>query len=225
MIGPNAVENVSQIAWEEGPVSGASSSSNSRSKAAPSRRSAPSARPQLLELEVEGRLERRDHLMEALALPVVTPRGDAQAPAGPADAGELRGRGFLVGREHDADRRADDVEARVLVRQALGVALVEAQGEPALGGPLPRGLDQHRREIDPGHVGAGLGGQEGGAAGPAADVEPPLPEAGAQALDGRPVHRAEIGLDALERPRAPHEALLFLQLLERHYRRVPSVSR
>jgi hypothetical protein len=67
---------------------------------------------------------------------------EADASARPAHPRKLRGGLLLVRREHGTEDRADDVEARVLEGQRLGIAVDEGRidtlGVGARGGPAQR---------------------------------------------------------------------------------------
>jgi len=89
----------------------------------------------------------------------------------------------MVGREHDAVRGADDVEARIRVGQRFGVADVEVAREPLLAGQSPGGLDQRRREVQPGDASARARGPKRHRAGAGGDVKPALARAWPEARD------------------------------------------
>ena len=117
------------------------------------------------------RLHHRKHLADpALGRPV----DHRQRPPGFATRAQLRRRRLLVGREHGAARRRDDVEARVREVERLGVADSEVDGEPRLGRIALRRLDQARGEVDRDDVSAACGRHRGELAGAARDVEPAL---------------------------------------------------
>jgi hypothetical protein len=122
----------------------------------------------------------------------------------------------MVGREHAAEARADDVEARVRVGKPLRVADVEADREPLLLGPAAGGVDQAGREVEAGHFGARARRRAGQLARPGGDVEPALARPGREPGEQVVVGDPEVVADPLVGGRAPHHRLLRLQLLERH---------
>jgi hypothetical protein len=102
-------------------------------------------------------------------------------PAGTAHANELGGDALGPRREHRTHQTHDDVEAVIVVRQRLGVALVERDLEPlgrrAGSSPLqPVGGD-----VTSGGASAGAGGDERDLPGAAGDVEQPAPRRDANA--------------------------------------------
>ena len=121
----------------------------------------------------------------------------------------------MIGREDHADRRRDDVEGRVGVRERLTVGDLERQLEPELARLLLRRLDERRGEIRPGHDRPRASGMERDVAGAAAEVEPVLALPRPEALDQGGVHLRDDLRDPLERRRAPHLRVPRRQLLER----------
>ena len=129
----------------------------------------------------------------------------------------------MIGSEDRADGRGDDVEARVVVGERLGVADLEGDVDAALGSLPPRRLDQRGGEVAPRDVGAGPDGHERELARAAAHVEPALALRSVDRADDRLVHLGERLGDSLEGRRAPHRRVPLLQLLESH--RASLVSR
>ena len=80
----------------------------------------------------------------------------------------------------------------------------------------PRGLDQRRREIDAGHVGAARRGALGDRAGAARQVQPPHAGPRIEPLDHEFVDVGDRLGDPLVGAGPPHHALALLQLLVRH---------
>ena len=68
-------------------------------------------------------------------------------PAGLDHAEQLSCHPLLVGGEHGAEDRGDDVEARVLEGKVLGVGLDELDVEALRRGPFPSPLQQRRDEV------------------------------------------------------------------------------
>jgi hypothetical protein len=81
----------------------------------------------------------------------------------------------MAGRELDAERRQDAVEALVVERQVLGVALDPVDDDVMPGGAVARRVEQLGREVEPDDLRSGCGGADGDVAGAGRDVE-----------DGRP---------------------------------------
>ena len=69
---------------------------------------------------------------------------------------------------------SDGVEGGVVVRQVLGVALVEGDGVALGGGPLAGPVEQRGHVVDAGHVAEAAGGGDGGAAVAGGHVEHPI---------------------------------------------------
>src|SRR5262245_58567396 len=92
-----------------------------------------------LERRSRRRVRRRRHvaphdLEHVEHVAVRRPRRERDPAALAHDAGELRGRGFLTGGEHDPHRRDDGIERSVVERQALGVADSIVDGQVCRGG-------------------------------------------------------------------------------------------
>ena len=88
------------------------------------------------------------------------PIGEADLAARLADTDQLRRGLFLVGGEHHAEGRDDDVEAAVLEGQRFGVGLAELDLESLGGGSLARLFEQSRHVVGGDHVApAPRGGQ------------------------------------------------------------------
>ena len=68
-------------------------------------------------------------------------------PPGLHDADQLGGGAVLIGREHDAEGRDDDVEAGIGKGQGLGIGLAEFDIEPFGRGPLAPALEQRRHIV------------------------------------------------------------------------------
>ena len=109
---------------------------------------------------------------EALRRPV----GEADLAAALADASQLGRGAVLVGREHHAEGRDDDVEAAVGKRQRLRVGLAELDVEPLGLGALAGALEQRGHVVGGDHVAPAPRGGEGGVAVAGGDVEHLLPE-------------------------------------------------
>jgi hypothetical protein len=131
----------------------------------------------------------------------------------------------VVGREDRADRRRDDIEARVVERQLLRIADQVGDVETVLAGTALRGLDEHGCEVDTGDVRAGARGALGNTAGPRSHVEPGLALVHAEPRDEVGVHVRDPLFDQLERACSPHLSLPFLQLFECHYFLLPRTTR
>ena len=122
----------------------------------------------------------------------------------------------MIRGEHDPARGGDDVEARVLVLHLLGVPDLELDGEIAIDGKLPGGVDQDRGKIHADDVGAALGEEKRDRAGAGRGVEHLLAGLRIQPLDDKRVEVTERVRDALIRAVPPHDALPSLQLCECH---------
>ena len=83
--------------------------------------------------------------------PARRPVGQADLPAGAADAQQLAGRARMVGREHHAERRQHDIEGGVRKRQGFRVRLLELDGQALGRGAAPSIFEQR------GHV---VGGRD-----------------------------------------------------------------
>jgi hypothetical protein len=59
------------------------------------------------------------------------PGGHDETATGPTHAQQFGGNQLRAGSEHDAEHADDDVEARIGIRQLLGVAFVERSSSPA----------------------------------------------------------------------------------------------
>ena len=103
------------------------------------------------------------------------PVGHPDPAAGLDHAEELVGGPLLVGGEHRAEDRHRDVEARVLERERLRLALDEFDVEPLGGGPLAPPLEQGGDEIAADRVAPGPPRRrDRPVAAAAGDVEHPL---------------------------------------------------
>ena len=120
---------------------------------------------------------------------------DCQAEATATDARHLLGGELLIGREDEAEARTDDVEGAVGERKRLGVAFDPVD----VGAPRPRLLEQSRRDVQPGHFGAGAGAgrAQGDLASSGRDVQPALARLRSQRLDEGVVDLRESGGDEL----------------------------
>ncbi len=99
------------------------------------------------------------------------PVGHGEEAAGLQDAGELGGDEVGAGGEHGAEHGGDGVEGGVGVRELLGVALVEGDGEVFVGGALA-GLDEEvGGDVYAGDDASVAGEGDGGVAGAAGYVE------------------------------------------------------
>ena len=150
--------------------------------------------------------QRADH---ALGRPAEQPDRAARA----AHAHELVGRLLVVRREHDADRRHDDVERLVLERQVLGVGLDPLELEALrLRAPATR-LQQLRRQVAGRDVRAALRGRDRGVAGAGGDVEDAHPGTDPARLDESRPDRQQERLDhGRVVTRGPHRAVAGLEL-------------
>ena len=100
--------------------------------------------------------------------------------------------------------------------EPLAVADAVVDLETLVGRALARRVDQRRSEVDACHLRARAGGALRDRAGAAGEIEPALAGLWGQPLDDHLVNvRDRVG-DVLVGPRAPHHALLLLELLERH---------
>ena len=109
----------------------------------------------------------------------------------------------MVGREDHPERRDNRVEALVLVRQRLGVTLLEPDLEPGLGRGGPGLLELARREVEPRDLRAAPRGDERDAAGAAGEVEETLSTLRRDQVDEALVNRGERLRDALVGGAAP----------------------
>ncbi len=73
-------------------------------------------------------------------------------PPGLQTRDELRGGTLLIGREHHAEGRDDDVEARIRERQLLRIGLAEIDDEPLGIGALAGALEQRRHVVGRDHL-------------------------------------------------------------------------
>src|SRR5581483_3179141 len=161
-------------------------------------------------------LERREHLEHRPHAALRDPGSERELPARPRHPRELGGRTALVWREHDAEGRGDDVEARVLELQVLRVSDPVVDLEPGRGCARLRGLDQGRGEVDPRHFRARTRSAFGDAAGAARDLQPAHALRQADRVDDCLVDVRNRLRDYLERRAPPGGSLPFLQLLECH---------
>ena len=105
---------------------------------------------------------RADHLEQAADEAVGRPVGEADAAAASHHAQQLAGRADVVGREHDAERRQRDVEARIREGQGLGVGDLERDVEVLGAGALASLVEQGGHVVRGGHLReAARGGQRG----------------------------------------------------------------
>jgi hypothetical protein len=101
------------------------------------------------------------HDLEQLAdLTARGPVDEADQPAGPADARELLRDDLLARRELDAERGEHAVDALVIEREVLGVALDPVDGHPVFRGPPARGPEQLRGEVEADDLRARGGGPD-----------------------------------------------------------------
>lgn len=122
----------------------------------------------------------------------------------------------MIRREHRADRRRDDVEARVVVPHFLGIADLEADVEVSLCSALLGALDQYGRQIHSGDIRPALGREEAEVSRSATRVEPLHTRLRFEPFDDELVHVRERPADPLVGAVAPHRALARLQLCECH---------
>ena len=104
-------------------------------------------------------------------------------PPGLQTRSELGGGAVLVGREHHAEGRDDDVEARVRERQRFGVGLAECRcsSRSALGA-FARAVEQRRHIVGGDHLAPAARGGERGVAVAGGDVEHLLSRADVERL-------------------------------------------
>ena len=132
---------------------------------------------------------------------------DAEPPARPQHPRQL-GRGHRVARgEHAAEGGEHDVEAVVLERQRLDVALDPVDRDAGGGRARPRGGEVLGRQVDPGHTAARPRGGDRDVAGPAGDVQHRARPGGRRpaAPAARPPRRPA-GRSARSRPRPTSRA-------------------
>ena len=154
--------------------------------------------------------------MHVLGLRIGPPGDHAEAPARAADARKLAAGRGVVGSEEDPERGSDDIEARVLVREALRVPDLEPDADALLAREPPRRVDHDRRQIDTRHACSRARRAQRDRAGARADVEPALTTAGSEPGDEVVVDGGESRCHRLPRRRAPRLALPRLQRLEAH---------
>ena len=112
-----------------------------------------------------------DSLEELADEAVRRPVGQADLAAVLADADQFGGGAILVGREHDAEGRDDNVETRVGEGQRFGVGLAEFDVEPFGRGALAGALEQCRHVVGGDHVAPTACGRERDVAVAGGDVE------------------------------------------------------
>jgi hypothetical protein len=88
-----------------------------------------------------------------------------------ADADEFRGGAILVGREHHAEGRHDNVELGVGEWQCFGIGLAEFDSEPFGLGAFACALKEGRHIVGGDHVAPAAGGGERGVAVASGHVE------------------------------------------------------
>ncbi len=93
------------------------------------------------------------------------------APPGPADPEQLIGDRLMVGREHGAERRRDDVELAVRERQRLGVGDDPLDVDTPLASLVLAGRETFRRQVGGDDVRARLSRADRDVAGAGGDVE------------------------------------------------------
>ena len=129
------------------------------------------------------------------------------APAGAADAQELVRDALLVGREHRAERRHDDVVGAVLEGKVLRVRDLRLHRQPFGLRAVLRLLEQLRDEVGARDVCETARGRERGRAGPAADVEHALAGMDVDALEHQLAVEDEHRAEAAEIPLRPDPLL------------------
>ena len=118
--------------------------------------------------------------MHALGFRIGLPGDNAEAAARAANARKLAASGGVVRSKEHPQRGSDDIEACVLVWEALHVADLEPDANARLAREPPRRVDHHRRQIDPRHACSGTRSAQRDRAGARADVEPALTRPGAR---------------------------------------------
>ena len=130
-----------------------------------------------------GRDVRADGL-EQLTDEAVGRVGDESDPAtGPGDPGDLIGGPLLIRREHAAEDGADHVEAAVVERQRLGVALHEVRVQALRIGAPSRALEQGGHVVEPDDGAPASSRGEGGIPAARRDVEHTLGGVDVERLD------------------------------------------
>ena len=122
--------------------------------------------------------------------------GDEADPAArPGDPGELVRRALLVGREHRAEHRCHDVEARVAERQRLGIGLDVVGGQALDLGPAARPIEQRGHVVDADDRAAAARGGHRGVAAAGGDVEDGLGRMDVERFDEQLGHEQDLGPD------------------------------
>ena len=132
------------------------------------------------------------------------PVAHAEPAAWAQDARQLRRGPRLVGREHGAERRQHHVEAAVVERERLRVALDPVDLEVAR--LERRAREQLRRQVESGDVGAGAGRRQRRVAGAARDVEHAVAGSHRRVPDDRLAGDGQPPCDPLVVARGPHVA-------------------
>ena len=122
-------------------------------------------------------------------------RDAADPSAGPADACQLACRLLLVRREHRPEDRGHDVEAAVVERKRLRVALDEVGRHALGGGAHPSPLEERRHVIEPDDRATAPGRRERGIAAPGGDVEHAFAGVDVEGLDEQLGTQQDLGPD------------------------------
>lgn len=136
-----------------------------------------------------------EHLEKLPDEAVGCPVRHADAPTGPADACELRGRSGVVGREHHPKAGQHGVETGVLEWQGLGVGLPEFDVQPFGQSPGCPALQQAADIVCRCDVAAAPGRGETGVAIAGRDVQHPLIPADVAGLGELLANQLERGAD------------------------------
>lgn len=143
------------------------------------------------------------------------PAADRDPPAGPQHAGDLARGLAVIGSEHHAEDRDHDVEALVVEGEGLRVPRDPLDIDSRLGGVGASALEQLRRQVEPGGLGAGLRRRDRGVPRPAGDVEHLVAVADRSRLHGLAPRRCDLLDDrsvVTQRPHRPGVPLLLAQL-------------
>ena len=111
------------------------------------------------------------------------------------DAGELCGSADLVGREHRAEDRGDDVEAPIAERQRLGIGLDVVGGQALDLRSAARPVEQRRNVVDADDRAAAPRRGHRGVAAAGRDVEDGLGRMDVERFDEHLGHEQDLGPD------------------------------
>ena len=123
----------------------------------------------------------------------------------------------MIRGKHDPAGRREHIETAVLDPfEPLAIAHAILDLEPGRARPLPRLLDQGRRQIHAGHLCAGSRRAFRHRTGAAGEIEPAFPGLRLQALQEQIMEISQSLSHALIWARAPHHALALLQFFKGH---------